>query len=63
MEIPKIELEQIIYFEISNMLDRVNPLDDQDAITCAKQIIKKIKTEERKYESLRPGIAGFKVGE
>ena len=61
MEIPKIELEQIIYMGIGDMLDATTTPGDQDAITCAKNIIKKIRKKEKIYENLKPGIAGVTI--
>lgn len=58
MEIPKIVLENIIYFEISSMLDIARPLTDEDAISCAKKIMKVIKKREKKYQVIKPGIVG-----
>ena len=58
MDIPKTELEQIIYAEISYMLDIFRPLTDEDALFCAKKIMTRIKRKEKKYANLRPGIVG-----
>ena len=58
MDIPKMELERLIYAEISYMLDIIRPLDDHDAVACAKRIMIRIKRKEKKYANLRPGIVG-----